>query len=131
METRERVLLRRKHGRVLAGVAGGLADYTETPVRWWRWAFAAVAVMGWLGLLVVTPPVLDLIGRGSTWGRLALLFVLFAGGVAEWAYLLLWVLVPRADLHPAASVSGSSCSWEVCLGPGWVCGEGSWSWRPH
>ncbi|MDP9243168.1 MAG: PspC domain-containing protein [Actinomycetota bacterium] len=104
METRERVLLRRKQGRVLAGVAGGLADYTETPVRWWRWAFAAVAVMGWLGLLVVTPPVLDLIGRGSTWGRLALLFVLFAGGVAEWAYLLLWVLVPRADLPRSAGI---------------------------
>src|SRR5436305_7889402 len=91
-ETRERALVRRKQGRIIAGVAGGLADYTETPAKWWRWAFAGVAVLGWPGFLVLAPPVVEIAHQHETWGRLGFLVVLLAAGLAECTYLALWIL---------------------------------------
>lgn len=70
MQTSEaRRFVRRTEGRVLAGVAGGLADHTDTKALWWR-----------IGFVVMT----------------------FAGGVGVMAYLLLWWLIPRADLPQSA-----------------------------
>ncbi len=106
METKERQLVRRKDGRIIAGVAGGLADYTGTPVKSWRWGFAAFAALGALGVAIVAPALAERASRygaaQSTWLRLGLLIVLLAGGLAEWAYLLLWWLTPRADLPQPA-----------------------------
>ncbi|MFL5738310.1 MAG: PspC domain-containing protein [Actinomycetota bacterium] len=102
MQTEERSLTRRRNGRLIAGVAGGLADYTATPVAWWRWGFVAVALTGWLGFLILSPVVM---GRGDSVGRLGSLIVLFAGGIAEWIYIAMWILVPRVDLPRLASFS--------------------------
>jgi phage shock protein PspC (stress-responsive transcriptional regulator) len=102
MQTEQRTLTRRKNGRLIAGVAGGLADYTGTPVAWWRWTFIVVAVFGWLGFLVLTPPVMH---RDDSVARLGFLVVLFAGGIAEWIYLALWILVPRVDRPRPATFS--------------------------
>lgn len=67
--TQTRALVRRADHRVFAGVAGGLADHTETNPLWWRVGFVVTA---------------------------------FAGGVGVLAYLLLWWLLPRADLPQSA-----------------------------
>jgi phage shock protein PspC (stress-responsive transcriptional regulator) len=102
MQTEQRTLTRRKNGRLIAGVAGGLADYTGTPVAWWRWTFVVVAVFGWLGFMVLTPPVMH---RDDSIARLGFLVVLFAGGIAEWIYIVLWILVPRVDRPRPATFS--------------------------
>jgi phage shock protein PspC (stress-responsive transcriptional regulator) len=102
MQTEQRVLTRRKDGRLIAGVAGGLADYTATPVTWWRWGFALVALLGCLGFLVLAPVV---IGDGDSFARFGCLVVLLAGGIAEWIYIAMWILVPRVDLPRPASFS--------------------------
>src|SRR3954469_15510461 len=102
MQREQRTLTRRKNGRLIAGVAGGLADFTGTPVKWWRWAFVSVAVLGWLGFMVLTPPVMH---RDDSVARLGFLVLLFAGGIAEWIYIAMWILVPRVDLPRPASFS--------------------------
>src|SRR3954447_13486391 len=102
MQTEQRVLTRRKDGRLIAGVAGGLADYTATPVTWWRWGFALVALLGCLGFLVLAPVV---IGDGDSFAGFGCLVVLLAGGIAEWIYIAMWILVPRVDLPRPASFS--------------------------
>jgi phage shock protein PspC (stress-responsive transcriptional regulator) len=68
-ETARRRLSRRVDHRMVAGVAGGLADATETDAVWWRLAFVVLTVAGGLGVLT---------------------------------YLLLWWLIPRADLPRSA-----------------------------
>jgi phage shock protein PspC (stress-responsive transcriptional regulator) len=60
-----RGLVRRPTRRLVAGVAGGLADATGTHVAWWRLGFAFLALIGGLGVAI---------------------------------YLILWVVMPRADL---------------------------------
>ncbi len=108
METTERALVRRKQGRIVAGVAGGLADYTGTEPRWWRWGFAGLGALGLLGFLIVQWLIggrLSMYSNGSaTWWRLGFLLLLFGGGLAEWVYLALWFLVPRADLPRPAGM---------------------------
>ena len=42
---------RRRTGRVLAGVAGGLADHLEVPVLWVRLAFAVLGALGGAGVV--------------------------------------------------------------------------------
>jgi phage shock protein PspC (stress-responsive transcriptional regulator) len=54
---------------MIAGVAGGLADFTDIGSAWWRAGFILFTLVGGLGVLV---------------------------------YLLLWWLVPRADLPRSA-----------------------------
>jgi phage shock protein PspC (stress-responsive transcriptional regulator) len=54
---------------MVAGVAGGLADFTDTGSAWWRAGFVLFTLVGGLGVLV---------------------------------YLMLWWLVPRADLPRSA-----------------------------
>jgi phage shock protein PspC (stress-responsive transcriptional regulator) len=49
--TETRRLIRRADGRVLAGVAGGLADHTDTNPLWWRVAFVITAFAGGVGIL--------------------------------------------------------------------------------
>src|SRR3954468_14209340 len=105
MQTEQRTLTRRKNGRLIAGVAGGLADFTGTPVKWWRWTFVSVAVLGWLGFMVIAPAVLQADSDHQFAARLAFLVILLAGGIAEWIYLALWILVPRADRPRPASFS--------------------------
>ena len=68
-ETARRRLVRRVDGRMVAGVAGGLADATGTDALWWR-----------LGFVVLTA----------------------AGGLGVLTYLLLWWVIPRADLPRSA-----------------------------
>ncbi len=68
-ETARRRLVRRVDGRMVAGVAGGLADGTGTDALWWR-----------LGFVVLTA----------------------AGGLGVLTYLLLWWVIPRADLPRSA-----------------------------
>jgi phage shock protein PspC (stress-responsive transcriptional regulator) len=68
-ETARRRLVRRVDRRMVAGVAGGLADATETDALWWRLAFVVLTAAGGLGVLT---------------------------------YLLLWWLIPRADLPRSA-----------------------------
>jgi phage shock protein PspC (stress-responsive transcriptional regulator) len=63
--TTRRGLVRRPTRRLIAGVAGGLADATGTHVAWWRLGFAFLALIGGLGVAI---------------------------------YLILWVVMPRADL---------------------------------
>lgn len=46
-----RTLVRRRTGRMLGGVAGGLADHLEVDVRWVRAAFVALTFLGWAGVL--------------------------------------------------------------------------------
>lgn len=60
-----RGLVRRPDDRLIAGVAGGLADATATRAAWWRLGFALLALVGGLGVGL---------------------------------YLILWVVLPRADL---------------------------------
>jgi len=68
-ETARRRLVRRVDGRMVAGVASGLADATGTDALWWR-----------LGFVVLTA----------------------AGGLGVLTYLLLWWVIPRADLPRSA-----------------------------
>jgi phage shock protein PspC (stress-responsive transcriptional regulator) len=68
-EQATRRLVRRVDRRWVAGVAGGLADATGTDPIWWRVAFALLAAVGGLGVLI---------------------------------YLLLWWIIPRADLPRSA-----------------------------
>ncbi|MEO8423858.1 MAG: PspC domain-containing protein [Actinomycetota bacterium] len=60
-----RGLVRRPTGRLIAGVAGGLADATGTRAAWWRLGFGLLALVGGLGVAL---------------------------------YVILWVVLPRADL---------------------------------
>jgi hypothetical protein len=87
---------------VLGGGAGGLAAYTAAALAWWRWGFVVVALLGWLGFMILSPVVM---GRDDSVGRLGFLIVLFAGGIAEWIYIAMWILVPRVDLPRPASFS--------------------------
>jgi phage shock protein PspC (stress-responsive transcriptional regulator) len=68
-EPAPRGLVRRPDRRLIAGVAGGLADATGSDPIWWRLGFVLLASIGGLGVLL---------------------------------YLLLWWLVPRADLPRSA-----------------------------
>jgi phage shock protein PspC (stress-responsive transcriptional regulator) len=68
-ETARRRLVRRVDRRMIAGVAGGLADATGTDALWWRLAFVVLTAAGGLGVLT---------------------------------YLLLWWVIPRADLPRSA-----------------------------
>ncbi|QNG55558.1 PspC domain-containing protein [Pseudonocardia petroleophila] len=44
-------LVRRRSGRIVAGVAGGVADHLGVPVTWVRAAFIALGAMWWAGAL--------------------------------------------------------------------------------
>src|SRR5260221_14747346 len=50
VETVERRFVRRTDSRVVAGVAGGLADYTGTAPIWWRIGFLVTAPAGGFGV---------------------------------------------------------------------------------
>ena len=79
-----RGLVRRPTRRLIAGVAGGLADATGTHVAWWRLGFAFLALAGGLGVAI---------------------------------YLILWVVMPRADLP----LSGGERITDRFPGmPGWL-----------
>ena len=52
MLTEERRWVRRTHHRLVAGVAGGLADNTGTRAIWWRLAFVVMTLAGGLGVLI-------------------------------------------------------------------------------
>ncbi|WP_226363614.1 ATP-binding protein [Pseudonocardia abyssalis] len=51
MNTPTPPLARRRSGRLVAGVAGGVADHLGLPVTWVRAAFIALAAMWWAGAL--------------------------------------------------------------------------------
>nr|WP_224392153.1 ATP-binding protein [Pseudonocardia sp. ICBG1293] len=44
-------LTRRRSGRLLGGVAGGVADHLGVDVRWIRAAFVVLTLLGWAGVL--------------------------------------------------------------------------------
>nr|WP_301549004.1 ATP-binding protein [Pseudonocardia alni] len=44
-------LARRRSGRMVGGVAGGVADHLGVDVRWIRAAFVALTLLGWAGVL--------------------------------------------------------------------------------
>ena len=50
--TEGKQLYRRRHGRIVAGVCAGLADYFGIDVNIIRLAFAALTVFGGLGALI-------------------------------------------------------------------------------
>jgi phage shock protein PspC (stress-responsive transcriptional regulator) len=65
-----RRLLRSSRNKVLGGVCGGLAEYTDTDPLLWRVGFVALAVMG-AGILVypllwLLVPVADPAGSGTS-----------------------------------------------------------------
>lgn len=60
-----RGLVRRPNNRLIAGVAGGLADATGSRAAWWRLGFGILTLVGGLGAVL---------------------------------YLILWMVLPRADL---------------------------------
>lgn len=82
--TTRRGLVRRPTRRLVAGVAGGLADATGTHVVWWRLGFAILALVGGLGAAI---------------------------------YLILWVVMPRADLPQSA---GHRIAGRFPASPGWL-----------
>jgi phage shock protein PspC (stress-responsive transcriptional regulator) len=84
METGTSRFARRSHDRLVAGVAGGLADLTRTSAIWWRLGFLIMSLFGGLGVLI---------------------------------YLLLWWLVPRADLPRSA---GQRFAAHFPDAPAWV-----------
>ncbi|GAA3245436.1 ATP-binding protein [Pseudonocardia petroleophila] len=51
MNTPTPPLVRRRSGRIVAGVAGGVADHLGVPVTWVRAAFIALGAMWWAGAL--------------------------------------------------------------------------------
>ena len=51
VETVERRFVRRADNRIVAGVAGGLADYTGTAPIWWRIGFLVTAPAGGFGVV--------------------------------------------------------------------------------
>jgi phage shock protein PspC (stress-responsive transcriptional regulator) len=69
MQTEQRRWVRRADRRLVAGVAGGLADHTGTKTLPWRIAFVLMTLAGGLGVMV---------------------------------YVLIWWLIPRADLPQSA-----------------------------
>jgi len=79
-----RRLRRRAHHRLVAGVAGGLADYSGVRPVFFRIAFVLFTIVGGLGVLV---------------------------------YLLLWWIVPRADLPDSA---GQRLLRRFPSAPSWV-----------
>jgi phage shock protein PspC (stress-responsive transcriptional regulator) len=79
-----RGLVRRPTDRLVAGVAGGLADATGTHVGWWRLGFGLLALVGGLGVAL---------------------------------YVILWVVLPRADL-PRSTAQRVSDRFPGM--PGWV-----------
>ena len=44
-------LRRRRSGRIVAGVAGGIADHLQIKVQWVRAAFVLLALLGWAGVV--------------------------------------------------------------------------------
>jgi phage shock protein PspC (stress-responsive transcriptional regulator) len=83
-ETVRRRLVRRVGRRLVAGVAGGLADATGTDPIWWRVAFVLLTALGGLGVPI---------------------------------YLLLWWVIPRADLPRSA---GQRFAAHVPDAPSWI-----------
>ena len=79
-----RGLVRRPTDRLIAGVAGGLADATGTLAAWWRLGFGLLALVGGLGVAL---------------------------------YLILWVVLPRADL-PRSTAQRVADRYPGM--PGWV-----------
>jgi phage shock protein PspC (stress-responsive transcriptional regulator) len=89
-------LRRRATHRLVAGVAGGLADHYETRPIWFRLPFGGSAlIVGVLAAGVLSDPNhADAVGSALL-SLLALLVV--------FAYLLLWWLIPREDLPESAA----------------------------
>lgn len=110
-------LVRRRGGRVLGGVATGLADHLGLPVLWLRAAFAVLAVAGGAGLLLYAgfwlvltqddgPPVRRLGDRAI--GELVALAVLTVGALL----LVGRVALPGPALLPlAVLVVGVALVW--------------------
>jgi signal transduction histidine kinase len=110
-------LVRLSGGRVLGGVAAGLAQHLGLPVWWLRAAFLVLALSGGSGVLLyggywlVLPQAGEEQGRrldDRSWGQAAALVVLAAG-----LYLLLGRLtVPEGALIPiTAIVVGAAIVW--------------------
>jgi phage shock protein PspC (stress-responsive transcriptional regulator) len=84
-------LRRRATHRLVAGVAGGLADHYQTRPIWFRLPFGVSAVIvGVLAAGVLSDPN----HAGAVGSALLSLLAL----LAVFAYLLLWWLIPREDL---------------------------------
>jgi phage shock protein PspC (stress-responsive transcriptional regulator) len=79
-----RGLVRRPTDRLIAGVAGGLAEATGSRATWWRLGFSILALVGGLGVAL---------------------------------YLILWVVLPRAD-RPRSTAQRIADRFPGM--PGWV-----------
>ena len=79
-----RGLVRRSTDRVIAGIAGGLADATSIRVGLWRLGFVILALVGGLGVVL---------------------------------YLILWLVLPRADL-PRSTAQRFAARFPGV--PGWI-----------
>jgi phage shock protein PspC (stress-responsive transcriptional regulator) len=116
-------LRRRATHRLVAGVAGGLADYYRTRPIWLRIGFALSGIyMAGLLTAVSSDPFHQF--SLSDFGLGLIVSILALAGAAT--YLLVWWLVPREDLpesavEPRSSALGSrSCSTgSACGGPTW------------
>ncbi|MGH2590499.1 MAG: PspC domain-containing protein [Actinomycetota bacterium] len=88
-------LRRRATHRLVAGVAGGLADHYETRAIWFRVPFGVSAAI--VGVLAADA----LLGGdvGAVGSEVLTLLAL----AAVFAYLLLWWLIPREDLAESAA----------------------------
>jgi phage shock protein PspC (stress-responsive transcriptional regulator) len=98
--TRSVVALRRRAThRLVAGVAGGLADHYQTRPIWFRLPFGVSAlIVGLLAASWLTDP--DVQIDAAVFGN-AIVSVLAL--LAVFAYLLLWWLIPREDLPESAA----------------------------
>lgn len=89
-------LRRRATRRLVAGVAGGLADHYETRPIWFRLPFGASAlIVGVLAAGALSDPN----NAGAVGSALLSLLAI----IAVLAYLLLWWLIPREDLPESAA----------------------------
>jgi phage shock protein PspC (stress-responsive transcriptional regulator)/uncharacterized membrane protein len=89
-------LRRRATRRLVAGVAGGLADHFETRPIWFRLPFGVSAlIVGVLAAGVFSDPN----HAGAVGSALLSLLAL----LTVFAYLLLWWLIPREDLPESAA----------------------------
>nr|WP_308252099.1 PspC domain-containing protein [Pseudonocardia sp. KRD291] len=110
-------LARRRSGRIVAGVAGGVADHLGVDVRWVRAGFVVLAVVAWAGVLAYAllwifvrqeiTPVERAVGRAERQQAVGLAALGLGVGLAAAAAgsgLISWIAVPLGVAAVGAAV---------------------------